>query len=339
MFGLFNQKNKKYNILILGSDGMLGYDVYDFFKKMSVIEGSQIGNVTGIDIKEQVALDTKFGLKYFFEEHPLHYDFCINCVAYTNTSKAENYKDGYDQSYRLNVLAPRYIAEACASFKTKLIHISTDYVFSQFSGHQGRFLEKPFSNNGNEFPCNMYGLHKLLGEKYIETTFLENKSKDYMILRTSWLYGNHNNKSFIHKFLKNVYQTIKDNKTEVEMTENEVSIPTSTMCVTYYISRIIRNFKYYSDFDVHHLNAVPSSENGEGVSRVEFAREILKDLGTYDNIKFNSIEVKPVLRDTYQPTYSALQNTFSDTPDWKTYLHTFLTSFRYDIILWLKEQN
>lgn len=47
---------------------------------------------------------------------------------------------------------------------------------------------------------NIYGLQKLIGEKFIKEGM---KQSQYAILRTSWLYGAHNCKSFVHKFLKN----------------------------------------------------------------------------------------------------------------------------------------
>lgn len=76
-----------------------------------------------------------------------------------------------------------------------MIHISTDYVFSEKSG------EVP----DDEFPVNEYGLHKLLGEKMIESIFGA-CSPNFMILRTSWLYGN-SLMSFPMKFLKNCINT------------------------------------------------------------------------------------------------------------------------------------
>ena len=49
MFRFFKQK--KYNVLILGSNGMLGYDVYKFFKSIiSQTSDSEIGVVTGFDV-------------------------------------------------------------------------------------------------------------------------------------------------------------------------------------------------------------------------------------------------------------------------------------------------
>ena len=122
-------------------------------------------------------------------------------------------------------------------FKTKLIHISTDYVFSELSNNADA-INGLFYIHSTVFPKNVYGMHKLLGEQFIKEVFA-NKEKQYAILRTSWLYGAHNNKSFIHKFINNLVKTIKDGKTEIEVTENEVSIPTSTVCVVDYIVNVL----------------------------------------------------------------------------------------------------
>ena len=88
------------------------------------------------------------------------------------------------------------------------------------------FSEKSLSYGG-EFPRNMYGIHKLLGEKMIEAEFGKH-SKDFMILRTSWLYGN-SSRSFPIKFLKNCMNSKADEngKRTVKVVDDCVGRPTS----------------------------------------------------------------------------------------------------------------
>ena len=89
-----------------------------------------------------------------------------------------------------------------------MIHISTDYVFSEKSG------DVP----DDEFPVNEYGLHKLLGEKMIESIFGA-CSPNVMILRTSWLYGN-SLISFPMKFLKNCINTSQSSDSSDSIVKN-----------------------------------------------------------------------------------------------------------------------
>src|ERR1700739_5076736 len=54
-------------------------------------------------------------------------DVVINCAAYTNVDAAEGDEE---RAYAVNAAGPEHIARACARAGARLIHISTDYVFS-----------------------------------------------------------------------------------------------------------------------------------------------------------------------------------------------------------------
>ena len=196
----------------------------------------------------------------------MHYDYCINCIAYTNTSNCDpKNKIGFDSSYRLNAIAPLTIAKCCKRHKTHLIHISTDYVFSEHTtciwddsmlinrntddtdsivDDQKRLLSHiSFGTTDIPSPINVYGMHKLIGEDNIAKVFNHDTLK-YSIIRTSWLYGNHKRKSFIHRFLKNAVNTVTKTNEVVTMTADEFSIPTSTLFLTHVIKQIINRDIY-----------------------------------------------------------------------------------------------
>jgi dTDP-4-dehydrorhamnose reductase len=261
-----NLFKKKLNILVLGSDGMLGYDVYNELLKESYSQVSKINKVIGLekcDIEKYFMQFDTIGTFNFFSTHE-HFDYVINCVAMTDTNAAENTKEGRYLSYKLNVIFPQKLAETCKYFKTKLIHISTDYVFSENSvGYVQGFC----AGLAEPFPINVYGTHKLLGEMYIKNIM---KPKTYVILRTSWLYGEHNKKSFVHKFIVNAYKCMEENR-NIEVTENEYSVPTSTQAVIDYITKVLYNNDYGIKGIIH---AVNQSENA--VSRLDFAKTIAK---------------------------------------------------------------
>lgn len=261
-----NLFKKKLNVLVLGSDGMLGYDVYNELLKKSYSQASKINKVIGLekcDIEKYFIAHDNIDTFYFFSTHD-HFDYVINCVAMTDTNAAENTKEGRDLSYKLNVVFPQKLAETCKCFKTKLIHISTDYVFSENSVG---YVQGFYAGLAEPFPVNTYGTHKLLGEMYIKNIM---EPKTYVILRTSWLYGEHNKKSFIHKFIANAYKCIEENR-NIEVTENEYSVPTSTQAVVDYITKVLYNNDYGINGIIH---AVNDSENA--VSRLDFAKTIAK---------------------------------------------------------------
>ena len=332
---------RKLNILVLGADGMLGYDVYEHFKKQSTLDDSNVGTVTGITLADGFDFTVRHELGAFMT-NKIHYDWCINCIAYTDTWKAEHDSEGKLMSYKLNTLAPKYIAESCNFHKTKLIHISTDYVFSEmsyslFTGIKADIFNEPF-------PKNNYGMHKLLGEKEIAESF-NLKRKNYVILRTSWLYGAHNSKSFVHKFMKNVGKACKEANSEesaeviVDMTSDEHSIPTSTACVIDCIDDVIKYGKYGI------MHAVPFSAISEiPPSRLDFAKEILANYKCGEelfgrkisDVVLNGTSLPPA---ALQPTRSSMMSSFSDVASWQWYIYKFMRKHGKEILEFAIKEN
>jgi dTDP-4-dehydrorhamnose reductase len=325
---LFNRK-KKLDILVLGTDGMLGYDVYKTLTKMSYQKNSIINNVIGFDREK---LDFYNILKYdgtlehFFYVYK-HFDYIINCVAMTDTYAAENTKEGEELSYKLNALFPKRLALICKIRKTKLIHISTDYVFSEKSPEYS--IDGPhigFTQYDTPFPINNYGMHKLVGEQFIKENL---KEKDYAILRTSWLYGQHNQKSFVHKFIKHAFECMNNNK-DIEVTENEYSVPTSTNTVIEYI-KLVLNKKLTGI-----IHAVCGS-NCKPVSRYDFAKCVAEQynflVDEYPSLNRKKIDIEKIVKitrdDKLQPTYSYMYNFQFDTAcnnvyNWENEIYRFL---------------
>jgi dTDP-4-dehydrorhamnose reductase len=132
-------------------------------------------------------------------------DGIINAAGYTAVDKAEQEPDPAD---RINHLAVRHIAELCRQNQIRLIHISTDYIFS------GRHF-KPYQPDDDPGPESVYGKSKLKGEQAIRET-LENA----LIIRTAWLYSIHGN-----NFVKTMLRLMKE-KTELRVVEDQIGTPT-----------------------------------------------------------------------------------------------------------------
>ena len=131
---LFSRKKK--NVIVLGTDGMLGHDVVELLMDEQQKAQSCIGIVTpltskDIDIIEPFALSEHVCRNRI--NPPVKYDYVINCAAMTDTKKIETDITYRNKAYDVNALSLKHIANICAINKIKLIHISTDYVFSQFS--------------------------------------------------------------------------------------------------------------------------------------------------------------------------------------------------------------
>lgn len=94
----------------------------------------------------------------------------VHAAAYTNVSGAEKERA---QCWAVNVEGTRHVAQAANAVGAKLLHISTDYVFS---GEEGGYHE-------NDTPgpvVNYYSLTKLVAEEAART------AREHLIVRTSF---------------------------------------------------------------------------------------------------------------------------------------------------------
>lgn len=152
-------------ILITGAKGMLAKEVIEKFQKGNELI---LTDVKDLDItNEQAVLDYVTKLKP---------DYIINCAAFTAVDKAEECKE---LAEKINGEGPTNLAKAAKQAESKLVHISTDYVFGGDLD-----LTKDYKEDDEKKPVTVYGITKLHGEYGIEESM-----SDYYIFRTAWLYG------------------------------------------------------------------------------------------------------------------------------------------------------
>jgi len=97
----------------------------------------------------------------------------INCAAYTAVDNAET---DADTAYAINETGAANLARACAEAGARLIHVSTDYVFSGTS-------DRPYEPDDPTGPKTVYGASKLAGERAIAEL-----APTSTIVRTAWVY-------------------------------------------------------------------------------------------------------------------------------------------------------
>lgn len=97
----------------------------------------------------------------------------INTAAMTNVDQCEKEKE---QCWALNVEAVKIQLAQCAQHGTRMVHISTDFIFD---GENGPYSEKDKPN-----PVSYYGESKLAAEQAILESGIP-----YSILRTMLVYG------------------------------------------------------------------------------------------------------------------------------------------------------
>ncbi len=111
----------------------------------------------------------------------------VNCAAWTDVDAAGRYPAA---AHAVNADGARHLAEACAASGTRLIQLSTDYVFA---GH-GTTL---YPETAPPDPRTAYGRSKLAGERAV----LEVLPERGYVVRTAWLYGVHG-RSFVRTMIE-----------------------------------------------------------------------------------------------------------------------------------------
>lgn len=270
-------------ILITGANGQLG-------NEMRVIAKSNTQHEFVFTDVQELNICDKDAVNAFFKEG--HFDFVVNCAAYTAVTNAE--KD-FDKSLALNRDAVRNIGEAAAENGAKVIHISTDYVFDGTA-------HTPYTEDMPVNPQSVYGKTKYEGE-----AALTQSGCDYVIIRTAWLYS-----SFGNNFVKTM---IKLGKTRDKLTVifDQIGSPTYAADLAKAIMTIINSEKFVTG--TYHFS-------NEGVcSWYDFAKAIHRLYGLH-NCDVQPLETKLYPDETPRPAYSVLnkakiKNTYKvSIPHW-----------------------
>ena len=156
-------------ILITGGSGLLGSATAAFFKNYYSTFITYTNNKVSIGGCEAYRLDITNKEEVFKVIWAIRPDFIIHTAALTGVGICENNKE---LAYNINVNGTRHIAEAADKINSRIVHISTDYVFD---GKKGMYKETDKPN-----PLNYYAKTKLEAEKLI--------NKNHAIIRTS-IYG------------------------------------------------------------------------------------------------------------------------------------------------------
>lgn len=276
-------------VLVTGADGQLG-------KSIASISENFEGMLFFTSRKDLDICDPE-SIRSTIETYKP--DYIVNCAAYTAVDKAENEEELATQINRDAVI--NLIKESEAD-KTKIIHISTDYVFN---GNN----DIPYIENDKIDPQSVYGKTKAAGEKALS----ELASDRSIVIRTSWLYS-----EFGHNFLKTMIRLGKE-RSELNVVSDQKGIPTYTKDLAKAIFTIIEQNPEISD-----TNRILHFSNKEESNWSEFAKEIMK-LEKLD-CKINEISTAEFPTPAQRPAYSVLSTKRIETEfgiiirHWKTAL-------------------
>ena len=238
-------------VLVTGAKGQLGTDLMNELAKRG-IEG------IGVDVQEMDITDAEACRRVIKNSGA---DAVIHCAAYTAVDAAE---DNADLCRRINGEGTRNVAQACKEADTKLMYISTDYVFDG----QGT---RPWEPDDERHPLNVYGQTKYEGELAVEEL-----SDKYFIVRIAWVFGVAG-KNFIKTMLR-----LGKERGAVSVVDDQVGSPT----YTYDLARLLVDMIQTDRYGRYHAT-------NEGLcSWYEFAKEIFRQAGM-------DVPVTPVSSDAF----------------------------------------
>jgi dTDP-4-dehydrorhamnose reductase len=282
----------------LGSNGQLGSAIT---KKLSLTEFKVVGLS-----KSELDITNKSSVRATLNR--IKPAFLINCAAWTDVANAETYKKSADE---INCKSLIEITKSCADFQIKLIHISTDHVFSGDKNILYRI-------DSEKKPVNYYGYSKSMGEDII----INNKKIEFWILRTSWLYGNSNN-----DFVSKIINQYKVSNFPIKVVSDQCGHPTF---VNDLAERIIQLINSAIVPGVYHAS------NSGLTSWYEFAREISIGFDLDPN-KITPIETKDFASNVNRPMNVSLdfsrwgEVNLPPLRNWKIALQDFIKERKADV--------
>jgi len=165
----------KKRILIVGSNGMLGQRLINFFVSQNCSEllACSVENEPVIKKTDYAQCDITKRDQVKNVVLNFYPDFIINAAAYTNVDRSETDRE---TAWKINVKGVEYLAEASRVLDAHLIHISSDYIFDGLKG--------PYSETALPNPVSYYGRTKLASENVMKIS-----GTIHTILRTNVLFG------------------------------------------------------------------------------------------------------------------------------------------------------
>lgn len=285
-------KTKPTTIALFGADGQLGMDLQ---KALSA------HRVEPLRYQELDILDRPRVAERLAAIDPA---WVINAAALTNVDWCES---NDVKAFQVNALGARHIAESCPPGDSRMIQISTDYVFD------GK-KTAPYVEHDSPRPLNVYGITKLAGEHYVQSVH----PRCY-IVRTSGLYGTHSGwgkrRSFVDTML-----ALAGEDDEIRVVCDEVLTPTFTEDLAEQIRVLIES---------EPPEGIYHATNAGECSWYEFAKTIFELSGKSVRLeKTSAAEWKSPAR---RPAYSVLENAglrhaaIDVMPHWKDALARYLS--------------
>ena len=220
--------------------------------------------------------------KIFFSWNP---DWVINATAYNQVDQAELFAE---LAMAGNFYLVQKLQRLCALTQSRLLHISTDYVFDGLS-------KVPYKEQDQAQPINQYGKSKRAAELWL----LQEYADSSVIIRTSWLYSFYGS-----NFVKTMLQLMQT-KTQLKVVQDHIGSP----CWAYGLACAIWQVILQKNIE----NGLYHWADTGFCSRYEFALEI-QSLALELGLLSQKAEIEAVNSELFtntaaRPAFSALDST------------------------------
>jgi len=274
-------------ILITGGNGMLANAFKRIFENNKNYDVTILGR-DEIDIADQISVTTKI------EE--LKPDILINCAAYTKVDLAETEQATAND---VNGRAVGELAKICNDKNILFVTYSTDYVFD--GENKNGYKEIDLTA-----PLNAYGVSKEIGEKLVQQN-----CKNYLLLRTQWLYGK-GGKNFVDTIIR-----AYDEGRDLKIVNDQFGSPTLTNDLA---AKTLALIEENVASGIYHIT------NSETCSWHEFAEYFLT-LHAGKEVKITPVTSEEFPRPAKRPHYSTLINTKTTSlRSWKEAVKEYVVS-------------
>jgi len=266
-------------VLLLGGSGQLGREL---IKRSSECQYKILSPVSSeLDVTNSAHI-----LRLVRAVRPV---CIINAAAYTAVDNAESESE---RAFAVNGEGVGFIAEAAREVEARLIHVSTDYVFS---GDVLKDLgeQRPYEENDPVNPISVYGKSKRAGE----VNCLERWPEGSLVVRTSSLFGG-KGPNFVLTMLK-----LFERDGDVKVVEDQFMSPTWAGWLAHAILKLVDK----PDVSIMHASCAGA------ISWFEFAQAIFaiaSELKMGSGLPFQA-RLLPTTADLYKrpaarPMYSVL---------------------------------
>ena len=236
-------------------------------------------------------------------------DIVLNCVGLTDLEACE--ADAFSVR-KINVEGPRNLAQSSARFGCKIVHVSCGDVFD---GRKG--MPQPYFEDDAPNPLSAYGRSKLESE-----TAVRGNSPNYIILRSTWLYGIHGNNT-----IKSVLRhAVRGGLTPMQLPNDRFGAPTWSHRLALQLRELLNK---------DGRGSYHATSNGY-CSPFELAQYVLKKLKL--NAPIEPCSYKDLSLGHQLPVNCVLENRLSKKQgvnvmaDWEKDLDTFLEQFGEQLI-------